>query len=244
MNTRLPWFPMYVGDWLLSHSVRLMTPEQRGIYVQLLCEQWQNGGALPDDETQLQALAGATDEQWLRSKDVVLKNFEHSDGVIFNARLRQEMEGRKSSHIKLSEAGKRGMAKRWGTEAPERYVITEKSAQKTTAQIPEAAVRLASLLKAEILRNKPDCRITSGQERVWEMVADKMMRVDKRSEEKIGAVIKWAQGDEFWKSNALSMHSIRRNFDQLEMKSRNGGGNSAPMVNPADVVRAELEREQ
>jgi uncharacterized protein YdaU (DUF1376 family) len=113
-TTRLPWFPMIVSDWLLSPSIRFMTPEARGLYIQLLCEQWANGGALPDDDRKLKYYAGANDEQWQRSSPDVLTHFERTDGTIFNAKLRQLMEERGAWREKLSEAGKRGNEKRWG----------------------------------------------------------------------------------------------------------------------------------
>ncbi len=79
--------------------------------------------------------------------------------------------------------------------------------------------KLAALLKDEILRNKPDAKITSKQVANWSLIADRMIRLDKRNEERIAAVIRWVQADDFWMSNALSMRSIRANFDALEMKA-------------------------
>lgn len=39
----LPWFPFWVDDFLASPKVRMMTMEEIGVYVMLLCEQHQNG---------------------------------------------------------------------------------------------------------------------------------------------------------------------------------------------------------
>ena len=58
-----------------------------------------------------------------------------------------------------------------------------------------AAARLAALLRDEILRNKPDAQITNTQVGKWGKVADLMLRIDKRSEQNIAAVIRWAQGN-------------------------------------------------
>lgn len=85
-----------------------------------------------------------------------------------------------------------------------------------------AAQRLAALLRSEIFHNKPDMKITPLQEAQWAATADRMLRIDKRSEERITAVILWAQGDSFWHKNILSMDKLREKFDQLELKARDG----------------------
>jgi len=51
----LPWFPLYATDFLNSRKVRVMTPEQVGVYALLLCHQW-DGGPLPDDDALLSNL--------------------------------------------------------------------------------------------------------------------------------------------------------------------------------------------
>jgi len=48
----LPWFPFYVSRFLGSRRVRRMSTEQIGIYLLLLCEQWE-GGAIPNNDADL-----------------------------------------------------------------------------------------------------------------------------------------------------------------------------------------------
>jgi hypothetical protein len=98
-------------------------------------------------------------------------------------------------------------------------------ARQTNGQPSEEGQRLAHLLKAEILRRKADCRITEKQLRGWGCEADRMLSIDRRSEERIERVINWAQADDFWRANVLSMSAVRRNFDSLELRSRQGGSN-------------------
>ena len=55
-----------------------------------------------------------------------------------------------------------------------------------------------------------------------------MLRLDRRTPEQIEALIRWVQDDEFWMANVLSMDSVRKNFDKLELKQRaNGHSRSA-----------------
>ena len=37
---KMPWFPFYSKDWLSSLTVQVMSFEERGIYITLLCQQW------------------------------------------------------------------------------------------------------------------------------------------------------------------------------------------------------------
>ncbi len=90
--------------------------------------------------------------------------------------------------------------------------------QKKKNQPSPEAGRLAAL-QSEIHRNKPDYRITPAQLRSWAVTADRMLRLDGRSEESIVRLIRWAQQDEFWMSNVLSMEKLREKFDQLRNAS-------------------------
>jgi hypothetical protein len=81
------------------------------------------------------------------------------------------------------------------------------------------AEKLAELFKTEILRNKPDYKISQSQVRSWAVTADRMIRLDGRTFEAIDALIRWVQADSFWCSNVLSMDKLREKFDQLELKA-------------------------
>jgi uncharacterized protein YdaU (DUF1376 family) len=98
--TQQPWFPFYPSDFLASPKVRRMTLEERGAYITLLCDQW-NDGPIPVEslrerlENEHDLREGWTLERIWRSP---LKDcFTERDGVVFNPRLERErahMEGR------------------------------------------------------------------------------------------------------------------------------------------------------
>ena len=120
---------------------------------------------------------------------------------------------------------------------------------KKTAKPPSnEACRLAALLKSEILRNKPDFRITPTQLRKWELTADRMLLIDGRTSEQIAELIQWAQHDEFWMANVLSMDTLRDKFDQLSMKAElksHAKSKSAPVKLPASYIsESELIRQE
>lgn len=60
LRERLPAFLLDTAQWLSSMTTRSMTDAQRGWFIQLLVEAWQNGepqGTLPDDDKKLRKMA-------------------------------------------------------------------------------------------------------------------------------------------------------------------------------------------
>jgi phage replication O-like protein O len=82
---------------------------------------------------------------------------------------------------------------------------------------------LAELLKKRILTNNPKAKVTDAQLQKWALEAERMTRLDGRTEAEVRELIEWSQGDSFWKSNILSMAKLREKFDQLYLKSRGSG---------------------
>jgi hypothetical protein len=124
--------------------------------------------------------------------------------------------------------------------------VVSTSAKENKSKPPShEACKLATLLKAEIRNNKADYRITQAQERNWEATADVMLRRDGRSYEEIAELIRWAQGDDFWRVNILSMDTLRKKFDQLALKRDAAKSSGRNGVSP--VIRVEgsaLENER
>jgi serine/threonine protein kinase len=86
-------------------------------------------------------------------------------------------------------------------------------------QPSDTAGRLARHLIDRMLVNNPRARITESQEEQWAWEADRMMRIDGRTEQEIAHLIEWSQRDTFWRANILSMKKLREKFDQLALKS-------------------------
>jgi hypothetical protein len=118
--------------------------------------------------------------------------------------------------------------------------------KKTLKPASQEACRLAALLKSEILRNKPDFRVTQAQERNWSVSAQRMLDLDKRNSEQIAKLIRWAQRDEFEMANVLSMDKLRARFDHLELKARktNPGSTPATYVSASERLLQERNAER
>jgi hypothetical protein len=67
-------------------------------------------------------------------------------------------------------------------------------------------------------------RPTIGQR--WRDAARRLIDIDGRTEQQIHAAIDWCQGDEFWRSNILSMPKLREKYEQMRLqasRTTNGG---------------------
>jgi len=104
-----PAFQFYPNDWLSSPHVMLMTPEQEGAYIRLLCLDWANDG-IPDDDNIL-AVLSRLNEGWLKGASRVVKECfnQHptKPQTLTNKRLQIEREKQAFWSKKSSEGGKR-----------------------------------------------------------------------------------------------------------------------------------------
>ena len=115
----LPWFPFWVSDFLASRSVRTMDPEQVGIYVLLLCHQW-DGGPLPDDLNTLSMLCHGAETNAVRT--VLERCFVSVDDLFVNERLeevRKEQIEKRKQKVRAGMASGRARRKRNSTNKKE-----------------------------------------------------------------------------------------------------------------------------
>ena len=86
-------------------------------------------------------------------------------------------------------------------------------------------IGLSQLLFSLILNRNPKHKKPNLQK--WAIHIDKAMRIDRRSESELRAVIEWSQGDSFWQNNILSTEKLRKHFDKLymQMEGEKNGSN-------------------
>lgn len=90
----------------------------------------------------------------------------------------------------------------------------------TEAPVRDDVERLCSHLAARIVANgsKPP-RIT----KTWRQAARLLMDADGRTEDQVMRAIDWCQADPFWKSNVLSMPTLRAKYDTLRLRASTQG---------------------
>jgi uncharacterized protein YdaU (DUF1376 family) len=114
--SKSPAFQFYPKEWLSSMDIMLMTPEQEGAYIRLLCLCWESGDcSIPDDDQQL-AMLCRLGEGWFKgSSTVVRKKFishPNKEGFLTNERLLKEANKQADWAQKCSIGGKKSAEKR------------------------------------------------------------------------------------------------------------------------------------
>lgn len=107
-----PAFQFYPGDWLRSLRITMMTHEEQGIYIRLLCHCWLNG-SIPEDTKQLKALIGGRCK--IKSIEKVKEMFKKSESI-GNTMLHNRLDEERKKQSEYSEKQRNRIKKRWNTE--------------------------------------------------------------------------------------------------------------------------------
>lgn len=106
---KIPAFQFYPSDWLSSQRVSLLTLEEEGAYIRLLCYCWKNG-ELPNDNEQLARLIGKGASTTLASK--VATMFQADGCRLLHDRLNELRAEREQWLEKSRKGGLASAAKR------------------------------------------------------------------------------------------------------------------------------------
>ncbi len=201
-----------------------MSAEMRGVYIQLLAQQWHRGGTLRDDDAKLQRWASASDEEWTRSKARVLEQFERKDGLIYNAKLRAlwDCKARESEH--KSVAGKHGVR------------VREQNRKQVLEQLPPGQNGNHPVQAKRGTQLPDDFVITDAHRKLaaqLQVDADTELPAFIDHHKSKGTAMKdWNAAFRTWLRNAVK-------FGGRTSTAKPTGS----LVNPADLVREELTRQ-
>jgi len=109
-RTKPPSFDFFPDDFIAG--TYHLPAEAVGIYVRLLCYQWNNGG-IPTEEIELARIAGVdTDAMRTHMRTIMLKFMPDGCGAMKNARLEREREHK----LSVIEKSKQAADTRWAKE--------------------------------------------------------------------------------------------------------------------------------
>ena len=130
-----PAFQFYASDWLGSTKRAMMTPAQRGAYIDLLCHQWGDETcSLPDDDELLAGLSGLGEAWGKGGYKMVRPCFPPHptlEGRIANPRLLEIRAEREEWVEKSRLGGLKSAEKRWGSKGGYK-MVTENCNQTVT----------------------------------------------------------------------------------------------------------------
>lgn len=101
-TNKSPAFQFYPADYLADANVQMMSLEQEGIYIRLLCYCWREG-SLPNDEEALARLVSKNCT--LTDLRVVAKCFEPNGNRLVHVRLEAEREKQAEWRAKSAQGG-------------------------------------------------------------------------------------------------------------------------------------------
>jgi uncharacterized protein YdaU (DUF1376 family) len=158
--SKSPAFQFYPSDFYLGTDD--MSAAQVGGYIRLLCKQWDKN-ILPFDEKTLKKWSG------LSTSDLkeVLKKFVKIEAGYVNERLVKERKKQEQHKVSKSEAGKAGMAKRWGND--NNTTITENNRPKDVLLTNDNS---SSSTSSSTSVSKKDTKVSKKNEAVLIMPED------------------------------------------------------------------------
>jgi len=115
-----PAFQFYVKDWRSSSTVRSMTREQRGDFIEMLAAAWDQDepGTLPLPIELAAKICGISVRSFRKFLESFPKLWQIDGDQLVNPKLRAQRNELQQLKQKLSDAAKRTNEKRWGTSSP------------------------------------------------------------------------------------------------------------------------------
>jgi len=214
-----------------------MSMEERGIYITLLSHCWLEGW-LPNGSTKLQRICNYP-SNWKKSWSNIKHCFYENGGKLYHKRLEEErkkqLEWKKKSRLGGIKSGESRRQLKGGSRVVEPKGNSSSSSSSSSSKrkpikpkssyprikILECDIELTKLLLDKILENNPESRVrkmTNKQKERWQNDCRLMREQDGRAIDDIREVITWAQDDDFWHTNILSMGKLRKQWDQLILK--------------------------
>ena len=113
MTEKAPAFQFYPKDWISDESVLLMSLEQEGAYIRLLCHAWLHG-SIPADVDQLARICRTSPARMRQVWCGVACCFSEVDGRLVNARLERQRAKQEAFRAERAASGKKGSDGKWG----------------------------------------------------------------------------------------------------------------------------------
>jgi hypothetical protein len=150
-----PAFQFYVKDWRSSRKVQVMSFAARGMYLEMLLEQWEHG-SLPATPAEMATLLGGTKGEWTRAWPALSVCFvaRKPDGRLVNAKL-EAVRRERQKYIKAQrESGLLGAKVRWGKDgepigSPSKPIGTPLAKNGSSSSSSSSSVRTEDRARAE-----------------------------------------------------------------------------------------------
>ena len=224
------WFPFYVNDFLSSSKVALLTTEEIGAYILLLCHAWQDPHcSLPDDNACLAKLGRIRgDVTNIRACFRVKKD------RLINDRLYQEWQNVKEK----SELAKRSIAVRWEKKRNTFVLRTKYSSQSHSQSHSELEKEKNKTGEFDVFWNAYPKKIGKKDAlKAWEKAKDKPALADiLRSIASFKSTEQWTKDNGQFIPNPSTWLNQGRWADEPMKGLPNGQAKIPPFPGPDDPI--------
>jgi hypothetical protein len=229
----LGWFRFYV-DWLDNPKVQMLDATLQQRYIMLLC--LRSMGEIPGMPTKTIAWRLRIDPQDFEDSLAILKenglwtgedvpNWDTrqyvSDSSTERSRRSREAAKQQPSNARCNGDATLQQRPQSQTSEAEKISLSDVPTDQEIA-LDMNAEKMTHLLRGLILENDAKAKVPgpgSGQWRTWVGDMHKIQRIDGRGWDEIERMVRWCQGDAFWRGNILSPSKLRKQFTQLVNKS-------------------------
>lgn len=261
-----PWFRFYT-EALTDPKLRRLTPEERWLYVAVLGAARQSSrpgwlmltDSLPFEHEDLAELAGMTVAKVVKGtdkmQDLGLIGYEGETWFVPSWDARQFESDKVTERVaKHRRSNDDVTAYRPGSNGDDPSDVTPPETETDTeAENTSSAIAAdADPTISDLCSHLADWVESNGSKRPtitdrWHTACRLMIERDGRTPDQIRNAIDWCQGDEFWRSNVMSMPKLREKFDQLRLAAKRPNRESAQMSKARRaleaVARTDIERD-
>ncbi len=140
--------------------------------------------------------------------------------------------------VGVTENGNETVTENGNNKRKKETIQKKRKKLKSLFEADSCELRLSKLLYNLILKRNPKQKKPDFQS--WAENIDLMIRLDNRTEQEIEDVIRWSQGNTFWRNNILSTDKLRKQFDALYLKAKDGTGTHQVSTGASDQDLAKI----
>ena len=158
---KAPAFQFYANEFLMDEHVSLMSMQERGVYITLICKCW-NEGSLPDDTERLARLCGVPLAAFRKAWPAIQPCFRsNGSDRLLHPRLEKERKKQRDYRRRQSDAA----AKRWESHgnatAMPRHVVRHPPGIATQPPSGNALISVSSQSLSQTQSQRPIARESS-----------------------------------------------------------------------------------
>lgn len=220
------WFKFYGQEYLSDPKIERLSPTERSCWITLMCL-----ASLTEGRIRFLTTQSLLNKSGIQFDPFQPEEWEKSLAILQKFQDMEMIECEETGDILVTNWEKRQETNLTGAERVRNFRERQKTKDVTDdvtdvtqnhEDEPEAKkvkfgpedISMAELLARLIQANNPEWMMRGSMDK-WAEDIERLHRIDGRTYEQIGYMIRWTQKDPFWQQNILSAKKLREQFDNL-----------------------------